>query len=236
MAFGPPLHIVDNFIGGAGVADDEIGEFDWELTAVGNGSTLAYGTAEDGASNGFIRDTTAVTADGDGAAYHSTADSFSFNNKGGYCKFRARYPDITGNQLAGNNFRIGADDSVTAADPDDGIVVTSDAGVLSLKAFSGGNGDVTATVAGVSTLTSGTTMVLGTWHDFEFRWSGDNGNAAPGPDYVVLYIDGEKAAELSGVTIDSAEACELKIIHWQDSGSGATLELDVDYFEFFQAR
>lgn len=95
-------------------------------------------------------------------------------------------------------------------------------------------GDRQVAVAGVSTLTSGTTMVLDTWHNFKVEWSGENSEG--GPAVVRLFIDGELGAEIDNCLIDDDEEFELKIAHWQDTGSTDDLEFDIDYFEFLQNR
>lgn len=224
------LYIADHFMTNDIITDNNVGQLGWQITDIGNGSTESYETAETNAP-GILRSTTAVTADGDGVALHLFPDGVILDGAAnGFYKFRVRYPDITGNVLAGNNFRIGIDDSVTATDPVAGLSVESDAGVISLMA-EGASGDVQVAAATVATLTSGTTMVKGTWHTFEVRWSGEN--AQGGPKAAILYVDGEEAAKIPNVEIDDDETMEFKIAHWQDSGSGDTLELDVDYYEAF---
>lgn len=227
-------HIVDDFVAtNDEVADNTVGDQDWQITAIGNGGTFSYVTAS---GNGILRHVTAVTADGDGNALHGFTDGLVLKGgHPGYFKARVRYPSITGNVLAGNNFRIGLEDSVTATAPTVGIWVLSDAGVLSLEADSADHGDRAKAAAGVSTLTSGTTMVLGTWHDIEVVWSGTN--AQGGPKVVTMYVDGEQAAKITDCQIDDDEEVELKpLVAWQDSGSGDTLEVDVDLVEFFLPR
>jgi hypothetical protein len=224
------LYLVDHFLTNDVITDNNIGQLGWQLTGIGNGSTLTYATGEAGAV-GIMRSTTVVTADGDGVAVHLLPDSVVLDGSAnGFFRFRARYPGITGNVLAGNNFRIGIDDSVTATDPVAGLSVESDAGVISLMA-EGASGDVQQAVTGVSTLSSGTTMVLDSWHTFEVRWSGEN--AQGGPAVATLYVDGELGTSITNCEIDDDETMEPKIAHWQDSGSGDTLDLDVDYFELF---
>jgi hypothetical protein len=227
---GDGTYLKDDFCGNAQVADHLVGELLWEITGIGNGSTVTLPTAE---PNGVVRDTTAVTADGDGNCLHGLPDQIVLNGLNGFFTARVRYPAISGNVIADNNFRIGLDDSVTASSPAVGIWVDSDAGVLSLQVDSA-NGDYSDTVTNVSTLTSGTTMVLGTWHDFHVKWSEENANG--GPKIINLYVDGELGATVSTGVSGSDEEVELKIAHWQDSGSGDTLDLDVDWFELFLPR
>jgi hypothetical protein len=146
-------------------------------------------------------------------------------------RFRVRYPDVNSNTLAGNNFRIGFSASVAVTEPTVGIWVDSDAGVLELDGAST-NGDKNTAVAGVSTLTTGTTMVLDTWHDFAFFCEGTNTNG--GPATIKLYVDGELGATITSFLLGDAETMELSIVHWNDTG--ATLELDIDYIECWLPR
>ena len=224
------LLLQDDFISNDVVTDNNIGQLNWQTTGIGNAGTTAYVLAS---PYGVLRNTTAGTADGDGDTYHLLPDALVLGSAPGYFRFRCRYPTITGNALAGNNFRIGLDDSVTATSPAVGIWVDSDAGVLSLQCDSADHGDNAAAVAGVPTLTSGTTMVIDTWHNFDVRWHGEN--AQGGPKNVHLWVDGWLAA-VSVCQIDNDEEVEPKIAHWQDTGGAATLEFDIDYFELFISR
>lgn len=228
------IHIIENFLGNGTITTNLVGEKMWTITNIANAGTYAYLTtitAND--PPGGIRHTTAGTADGDGDALHCLADSILLygSAKGGGFAFRAKYPNIAGNALAGNDFRIGLESSVTAAAPTDGISVFSDAGVITLRSDSADHGDGSQAAASVSTFTSGTTMVLDVWHDFEVIWAGTNGQG--GPREVTLYIDGEEAASLYS-EIDNDETVELKITHYQNSGGADTLELDVAFFEYWQ--
>ena len=72
-------------------------------------------------------------------------------------------------------------------------------------------------------------MVLGTWHEFEFEWSGEN--AQGGPKIANLYVDGELACTVSDIQIDNDEEMEPKITHYQNSGGAASYELDIDYYD-----
>ncbi len=221
--------ISDDFLGNSAVADATLGSVGWELTTIGNASTLAFVASQ----NGILRFTTDSTADGDGEVISTHPDGIVLSGTQQEVSARIRYPDITGNQLAGNNFRIGLQNSVTATDPTVGIWLGSDAGVLTLQADST-NGDRSATITGVSTLTSGTTMVLGTWHDIRIECSGENANG--GPAVVRCFIDGELGATIDNCVIGSAETVELSLAHWQDTGGTADLELDVDYIECWLPR
>jgi hypothetical protein len=216
--------VKDDFVGNDAVADATVGELRWELTTLGNASTLAFQTA---ALNGVLRITTNNTADGDGCLLRGCTDGLAFNTNGG---FAARVRHVT---ALTSNFRIGVDDSVTTTDPTVGIWVRSDAGVLTLEADSNANGDHSQAVSGVSTLTGGTTMEVDRWHDLLVTWTGENG--VHGPRQVELWVDGELGASVT-CNIGSTESAELKIIHWQDTGGGAARIIDLDYFEFWQWR
>ena len=227
------LYLKDDFLVDAAVATGTVGELDWVMTTIANASTAAYLVTTDTGPGvyGVLRDTTAATANGDGEAYTLLADTVVLGgNLPGFFRFRARLHD----QIAGNYFRIGLDDSVTATDGTVGIWVASVAGVISLIAASNDHGDVTAAAANVATFTAGTTMVLDTWHEFEVRWSGNN--VRGGPLQVVLYVDGHLAAEINNCEIDDDEEMEPSIVHWNLSGGALAVELDVDYFELFISR
>ena len=218
--------VKDDFVGNDAVADATVGEMRWEIVTIGNASTIALVT---GQLTGVLRDTTAATANGDGEVYRTFTDGLALGHGGGGFAARVRL----GTQLAGHNFRIGIDDSVTATDPTVGIWVRSDAGVLSVEADSNTHGDNNASAAGGTTLTGGTTMVLNTWHDILVTWSGSNGNL--GPRWVELWVDGEKVASCF-CNIGHEETAELKIVHWQDSGGALAVAMDIDYYEFWQFR
>ena len=217
------IHWVEDFISNDSVADAAVGEKNWEIVTIGNASTLAFGTAEDG---GVLKLTTNATADGDGEVMRSFTDGLVLNGGNGGFSFRARLDD----QIANNNFRIGLDDSVTATSPTVGIWVESDGGVISLQVDSADHGDLSIAASGVSTLTSGTTMVVATLHTFRVEWSGTN--AQGGPRFVELFVDGEAAGSCL-CNIDDDEEVEIKITHWQDSGGALAVELDIDFYEFW---
>lgn len=222
------LKLEENFISndGAVVTDKNLGQNKWAFDTIGNATTIAYldGTLTV-APGGGLHLTTAATADGDGTSLHLGEDLVVLNGKGGYFKFRAQLTD----QVASNNFRIGLDDSLTATAPTVGICVQCDGGVLSLRADSADHGDFLQAVTGVSTLTSGTTMVLATYHDFYVTWSGTN--AQGGPKEAHLYVDGELGASITTVAIDDDEEMEYKITHWQDSGGALAVEMKILYYE-----
>lgn len=226
-------HIKDDFLANESVADAAIGELDWEIITIGNASTYSLVAPTAAGEAGIVRITTAATADGDGSNLRLDEDDVVFGGNGGGIAFKFRYPDITGNVLAGNNFRIGINTSVTATAPTDGIWLDSDAGVLTLEADSADHGDNSSAVTGVSTLTSGTTAVKGTWHTVRIEWTGENGQG--GPRYVECWIDDEKGASVFA-NLDDDETAEPKITHWQDSGTSDDLELDLDFIEFWGWR
>ena len=226
------IHLKDDFYSNDPVTDALIGELHWEFAAIGGAGTIAYLTQ---LPYGAFKDTTRATADGDGCCYRLFTDGLVLNGKGGGFAFRARLTD----QIASNNFRIGVDDSVTATAPDCGIWVNCDGGVISLECYSNDHGDAGSAAAAQQcatasyTLTSGTTMVVATWHDFLVQWTGTNGQG--GPRFVELFVDGILSAS-SFCNLDDDEEVECKIIHWQDSGGALAVELDIDYYEFWQWR
>ena len=214
----------DDFIQNAIATTTNVGEKGWEFALIGNVSTVAYPAATDG---GVLHLTTSATANGDGTYFRQFTDGLVINSGSGGFSFRAQLVD----QIASNNFRIGLDDSITATAPTKGICVQCDGGVISLRSDSAAHGDDIIAAAGVSTLTSGTTMVVTTWHTFRVEWSG--ANAQGGPRLVELFVDDELAGSLLS-DIDDDETVELKIIHWQDSGGALAVELYVDWFEYWQ--
>ena len=227
------IHLKDDFHPGKDdVTAGLLSELNWEIGTIGNASTLALQTQH---PYGVLKITTNATADGDGEYLRSFTDGLVLNGKGGGFAFRARLYD----QIANNNFRIGVDDSVTAAAPGSGIWVNSDGGVISLECYSNDHGDSASAAAAQQcaaadyTLTTGTTMVVATWHDFRVEWSGTNGQG--GPRFVEMYVDNVIAGS-SICNLDDDEEVELKIVHWQDSGGALAVELDLDYYEFWQWR
>ena len=220
-------YLKDDFLGNSAVADATLGELNWEITVLTAGDTLTYVASQ----NGILR----MTSDGTtahGSAVHTHPDGIVLAGTNQYFRARVRYPSISGNVLLANNFRIGFSASVTATEPTVGVWVDSDAGVLSFDVAST-NGDISQAVGSVSTLTSGTTMVLGTWHDLELRMQGTNANG--GPKTIDCYVDGEHAGRIENALLGSAETMELSFVHWDD-GTGDTLELDIDYIEAWLPR
>jgi len=227
------LYLKDDFYSNEGAADTTLGELRWEITTIGNAPTIAYNvtTAASAGAFGVVKFTTAATADGDGISVRLDEDGILLDgDMPGYFCFKAKLAD----QIASNNFRIGLVDSATATAPTVGIWVECDGGVVSLEADSADHGDVSAAAAAVPTLTSGTTMIVATWHTFEVTFDGKN--AQGGPAHVVLYVDGYKAAEINNCQIDDDEEMELGIVQWQDSGGALAVELDLDFIELFISR
>ena len=230
------LYLKDDFAVNEGVADATLGELDWEFVTIANASSTAYLVTTNTVPGrpGIFRDTTAGTADGDGEVYRLDEDNIVL--QGGYTgsfSFGVRIPAATGNALAGNDFRIGLQDSVTATEPTVGIWVFCDAGVLSLQADSADHGDAADTFD-LTGLTTNTTLALDDWLDCKVSWSGTN--AQGGPKYVVAeaQVNGggfRKVAEITDCHIDDDEEMEFSIVHYQNSGGADTLELDVDYVD-----
>jgi hypothetical protein len=144
---------------------------------------------------------------------------------------RVRYPTISGNLLAGNNFRFGFGDSVTITTHAVGVYVESDSGVLTLRGAST-NGDIDQTITGVSTLTSGTTTVIDTWHDIAIFCEGTNANG--GPKTIKCFVDGELGATIENFLMGSTETMEVGFAHWNDDT--LTAEWDIDYIEAWLPR
>jgi len=223
------VYVKDDFLSNDAVADATIGEMDWEIVNITSASTYTT-LAADPDIWGAIRQVTNGTANR-GSVLRTFTDGLVLSGQGGGFAFRFRVPTITGNALAGNDFRIGVGDSVTITDPGVGITVRSVAGVLTLRSDSTDGGDLTQAIGGVSTLTSGTTAVIDTWHDVLVTWEGANGQG--GPRFIECFVDGELGASVF-CNIDDDEEVECKIVHWNTSGD--TLELDLDYYEFWQWR
>jgi hypothetical protein len=222
-------HTFDDFHSNLSVATGLIGDLDWDMTAIVAGaSTPSYIASP----NGILRMTTDGTATR-GAALHLAIDAVTLGGGDGIV-IRARIRMVT--TLTGNQFRFGLDDSVTATDGAVGIFLVSTAGLLSFDVAST-NGDVTKAVTGISTLTSGTTMVVNTWYDIELRLSDTNTNG--GPETIQCFVDGEFGGEISAAAGDpsllgSTETMEYKIAHWDTAGTAQVLE--IDYYEVYIPR
>ena len=232
------LYLKDDFLANDAVADATFGELRWELTTIGNASTVAYLVTTNTVPGryGIARITTAATADGDGEAFRGAADTIVLNENRGAISMSFRYPSSS--QLAGNDLRIGLQDSVTATESTVGIWMFSDAGVITLEADSNDHGDINvaaAQPAGNRTLTSGTTAVLGTWHDVDFTWSGEN--AQGGPSSAILNVDGIPAGKLDNtINIDDDEEMEFGFTHYQNSGGALAALIDIDYIDLLIMR
>lgn len=224
------VHIYDDFIQNATISTTNVGELGWEFGALTTDDTASYLTGYqanigEGKAQGVLRLTGAGAADGTGSYFRLFTDALVINEGAGGFSFRARYPEIAGNALASNNFRCGMDDSITATIPGSGISVASDAGVITCVAWSNDHGDTTITPAYT------TTMVLDTWMTFLVEWSGANGMG--GPREMTFSIDGVRQGSAT-IVLDNDEEVEAKFVHWQDSGAAASLEWDLDFFEYWQ--
>ncbi|KKN73794.1 hypothetical protein LCGC14_0397420 [marine sediment metagenome] len=220
-------HIVENFNSNDSVADANVGDMNWEIDIISAGAeTLSYGTQ---AGETYLRATGAGGGAADGSVLSLADDSCSAGPNGGYFRFRYRIPNISANTIANNLGRFGLNDVVTTAEPVVGMNFEFDTnGVMSFDSMSA-NGDVTTSFS-ASKLTSSTTHVLGTTNNVELIWSGNNGNAAPGPDTLVCYINGQLAGRQVGtVLLDGDETFEPKMAIWTDGST--TLETDVFGFE-----
>ena len=217
-------HTFDDFHSNSAVTNGLLGNLDWLMTTITGASTPSFIASQ----NGVMRLTTDGTT-AHGEAVHLMADKVTLGGGDGVI-IRARVRLVT--TLVGNNFRIGIDDSVTATDPTAGIFFTADAGVLEFDVAST-NGDQSKAVTGISTLTSGTTMVLATWHDIELRLSGTNANG--GPDQIDCFVDGEFGGSIKNVLLGDTETFEYKIVHWDD-GAGAAQVFEIDYYEVYIPR
>jgi hypothetical protein len=217
-------HIFDDFHSNAAITTGLLGSLDWLMTTVGSTpSTPSFVASQ----NGVLRLTTSGTT-AYGLAVHLMESKVTLaGGDGVFIRFRAR---IT-TQLAGNNFRVGITNGVLVGDPTVGIWIDSDAGVLSFDVAST-NGNQSVNVSGVTTLTSGTTAVVDTWHDYELRLSGTNANG--GPDQVDCFIDGEPAGSIKNSLLGSAETMEFSFVAYDDAGVAQVF--DIDYYEAYIPR
>jgi len=221
-------YVIEHFSSNTSITDGAVGDKLWDIDAISGGADTL--TIEGAAGETFLRMTGGGAGDGDGTALGLSVDDWTVNQYGGFMRTRVRIPDITGNAIAANNFRIGFSDVRDSSEPVVGMWIDCDGGVISFDSASA-NGDV-STAASASKLTSSTTLVLGTTYDMELKWSGNNGNANPGPDTLELWIGGQLAGKQAGtVLLDGAETFEPTITHWCDTGGASTLELDVFGFE-----
>ncbi len=223
------IHLKDDFLSNDSVVDAVIGELNWEIIQITNAATYVLRTAAEAGESGILRITTAATADDDGFCLRLDEDSWVFGPNGGGFAFKWQQPV----ELASLNFRIGIHDSVTVTAPTVGIWVDSNAGVLTLEADSADGGDEAQAVTGVSTLTSGTTLAVATWHTIEVKWTGANGQG--GPRLVECFVDGEPGASVF-CNIDDDEDAEPKVLGFQDSGGADAVIAEIDFIEFWQWR
>lgn len=223
-------YLKDDFLSNSAVSDAAVGELEWEITLVGsNASTFTFVAGQ----NGILRSTTNATANGDGGALHLHPDAIVLAGTNQMVRCRVRFPDVNSNTLADQNFRIGFGDILTASDHDAGIWIDCVAGVLSFDAAST-NGNKSVNAANAPTLTSGTTMVLDTWHDLALHMSEVNANG--GPKVIKFFVDGFHAGTIPDSLLGETETMELSIVHWNTNGSGEDLELDIDYIEAWLPR
>ncbi len=229
------VHFREEFFGNGVITTNNVGQNDWTFTAIGTTGTFTYLTTilDDDPPFGGIRHLTNSNADGDGDALHMLAATAVFPNsvKGGGFACRFNYPDISQNVIAANNFYVGVHTSVSAVVPTDGILIESLGGVLSLRVDTADGNDKKKAFANGSTLTSGTTAVLGIPHQLEVHWSGENGQG--GPLTVEAFCDNVKVATTT-TDLDNNEAAVPAFVHWQDQGTGQTYELDLHWFEYWQ--
>ncbi len=217
-------HVFDDFHSNSAVTTGLLGQLDWLLTTVGSTpSTPTYIASQNGILHLVTQGTTAY-----GLGIHLMENKLTLGGGDGvFVRFRVRLPTT----LTGNNFKIGYSNAQTVADGSVGIWIESDAGVTSIEGRST-NGDLSVNVSGVTTLTSGTTAVVDTWHDYELRLSGTNTNG--GPKQIDCFIDGEPAGSIKNFLLGSAETMEFSIIHWDDAGTAQ--KFDIDYYESYIPR
>jgi hypothetical protein len=217
-------HTFDDFHSNAAITDGLLGSLDWNMTTVGAGASTPSFVAS---QNGIMKLTTDGTATR-GLAVHLMPDKVTLGGGDGvFVRCRVRM----GTTLTGNNFRIGFSASVTLTEPVVGVWIDSAAGVISFDVAST-NGDQSVAVTGVTTLTSGTTAVVDTWHDYELRMSGTNANG--GPDQIDCFVDGEPAGSIKNSLLGSTETMEYSIVHWDSTGAAQIL--DIDYYEAYIPR
>lgn len=217
-------HTFDDFHSNSAVTTGLLGNLDWLLTTVGAGASTPTFVAS---QNGVLR----LTSDGStgrGLALHLMPDKVTLSGGDGvFIRTRVRLTS----QIANNNFRVGITDAHTTSDPAVGVWINCDGGLLSFDCANT-TADKTQAVTGVTTLTSGTTMVVDTWHDIELRLSGTN--AKGGPDRIDCYVDNEAAGSIKGIQLASNETMEFSIVAWDDGG--VAQKFDIDYYEVYIPR
>ncbi len=222
-------YLKDDFLSNSSVADAAVGELEWEITDITAASTFTFIAGQ----NGIIRSTTSANADGDGGVLHLHPDAIVLAGTNQMVRCRVRLPDVNSNTINENNFRIGFGDGVTASNHSVGVWIDCVDGLLSFDVAST-NGNISVAAANAPTLTSGTTMVLGTWHDLALHMSEVNSNG--GPKVIKFFVDGYHAGTILNSKLGATETMELSIVHWNTNSSGEDLELDIDYIEAWLPR
>jgi len=223
----------EDFLTNDSISDAAVGKMLWEIDAISGGAdTLSYET-EDGLT--FLRMTPGGSGAGDGSGLSLKDDSITFGPSGGVYRAVFRVPDISGNAIAGHDFKLGFGDVHDGSEPAVGAWFDVNSGVVECNVASA-NGDVNQAVTGHGDLTSGTTLVLGDWYEAEIKWAGSNSNADSGPATWEFYLNGILVAEFKGpdAVLDGAETCEPIITHIQDSTT--SLELDILGVEGYSYR
>ncbi len=225
------VYMREDFFGNGLITTNNIGRNDWAFTAIVTTGTFTYLTTvlADRPFGGIRHLTHADSGAGDALHMLAVTSKFPASARGGGFSFRFNYPSISSNIIATNSFQIGVHTTRTASEPTDGILISSAAGVLTLRADTADGTDKAVAFAAGSTLTSGTTAVLGVPHVIQVQWSGENSNG--GPLDVEAYCDGEPVASLV-TNMGNDEAASPAIVHWCTGTN--TLELDVHYFEYWQ--
>ncbi len=224
-------YFLETFKGNGVITTNNVGRNDWTFTAIVTTGTYTYLTeiVPDRPFGGIRHLTHADSGAGDSLHMLAGTALFPASEQGGGFAFRFNYPDISNNIIATNSFLIGIHTSRTASEPTGGILISSAAGVMTLRVDSAAGTDKAVAFAAGSTLTSGTTAVKGVAHDIQVQWSGENSNG--GPLDVEAFCDGEPVA--STVTnLDDDEVATPSINHWCTGTN--TLELDIHFFEYWQ--
>ena len=221
----------EDFFGNGLITTNNVGRNDWAFTAIETTGTFTYLTEiiPDRPFGGLRHLTNVGAGAGDSLHMLALTAKFPASDRGGGFAFRFVYPAIGGNVIATNDFLIGVHTTRTATSPTDGILIKSVAGVMTLRVDTADGTDKAVAFAAGSTLTAGTTAVLGVAHDVQVQWSGTNSNG--GPLDVEAYCDGEPVASLV-TNMDNDEAATPSINHLCTGTD--TLELDVHYYEYWQ--
>ncbi len=225
------VYMREDFFGNGLITTNNVGRNDWAFTAIVTTGTFTYLTevVPDRPFGGLRHLTHVDSGAGDSLHMLALTGKFPASDRGGGFAFRFIYPSISGNVIATNDFLIGVHTTRTATSPTDGILIKSVAGVMTLRADTADGTDKAVAFAAGSTLTAGTTAVLGVAHDIQVQWSGTNSNG--GPLDVEAYCDGEPVASLV-TNMDNDEAATPSINHFCTGTD--TLELDIHYYEYWQ--